>query len=133
MDFNIIFPVAFILAGCWFLLIAILGLFPKFQEKTTGSLIKTDTKRNFRMKQYGEFIPIQTKYSYIYKVNGKKYKYSSTIRSRKQHILPKIVLVYIKWFPRHAYPYKFKGTKEWAYGLFLIFSGLLLLFVLIFT
>ena len=130
MDFNIVFSVAFILAGCWFLLIAILGLFPEFQDKTTGSLSKTDTKRNFRRKQYGEFIKIQTKYTYIYEVNGKKYKYSNIIRSRKQHILPKIVLVYVKWFPHHAYPYKFKGTKEWAFGLSLILGGLLMLFAM---
>jgi ATP-dependent Lon protease len=40
----------------------------------------------------------------------------------KRHLLPKVSMVYVKGFPRHAYPNKYKGTNEWtiAFIMFLI-------------
>ena len=70
-----------------------------------------------------------TKYIYVYTVNGKQYKYSGEKEIHKRYLLPKVTMVSVKGFPRHAYPNKFTGLKEWAAGLSLIFMGSMFLWV----
>lgn len=41
----------------------------------------------------------------------------------KQKLLPKVSMVFVKWFPRHAYPNKFKGEKEWVVAFVALLIG----------
>ncbi len=118
-----------ILIGFWNLMIAVLGLFPKYQATAVGTLTKANTKINFRTR-HGYLIPRLTHYAYTYTVNDKLYRYSREMHHSKRRLLPKVSLVYVKGFPRHAYPNKFTGTVEWVIGLCMLFVGASFLYVL---
>ena len=130
MDFYYVIVTIVLIISLWNLTIAILGLFPHFLSTAIGTLNDTNTKKNFRTRR-GRIIPILTRYTYIYTVKGKQYRYSAHVRHSKRRLSPKIVMAYVKWFPRCAYPNKFKGEKEWALGLVMLYAGIRLLYVLI--
>lgn len=130
MEIIIIFAAICIIIGLWNLMIAILGLFPRFQSKAIGTLTKASVYRNVQGRY--SLIPILTRYVYTYTVKKKEYRYSGEIRS-KRRFPPKTSLVYVKWFPHHAYPNKFKGTKEWVMGFFWVFMGVLLFLAVIYA
>lgn len=121
MTFFITVSTILIVIGLWNVMIGIFGLFPGFRAETIGTLTKANTYRNVRGK-YG-IIPIQTWYAYTYTVKGRKYKYSNNGYHGKRRLLPKARMIYIKWFPWRAYPYKFKGTKEWVFGILFLLMG----------
>ena len=128
MEVYVWISVALILVGCWYIMIAVLGLFPKFQRKSVAILKKASSVKNVHLGRTGSvFIPNLTDYTYVYTVNGKEYKYSGHITRSKSNLLPRAILVYVKGFPRHVYPDKFKGTNEWVMGFFYIFMGVMLL------
>ena len=85
---------------------------------------KANSKKNVRTR-HGGILPIQTRYTYTYTVGGKEYRYASEYHHGKRRLLPKVPVVYVKWFPRHAYPYKFKGTTEWVLGIMSLFGGIM--------
>lgn len=124
MDGNMVIVAAFILIGLWNLIIAILGCFPQFRSTAVGTLAKANSKKNVRTR-HGGILPIQTRYTYTYTVGGKEYRYASEYHHGKRRLLPKVPMVYVKWFPRHAYPYKFKGTTEWVLGIMCLFGGIM--------
>ena len=130
MKIFVLFAILLIVLGLWNIMIAILGLFPKFLAKTTGTLTKANVYKNTHGRH--NIIPVLTRYVYTYNVGKKKYRYSGEIQS-KRRFPPKIMFVYVKWFPRHAYPAKFKGTKEWIFGGFFLFMGFILLLTVLFT
>lgn len=113
-----------IFMGLWNLMIAVLGLFPRFLSAAVGTLTDTKTKKNHRTR-HGLIIPIYTRYVYTYTVKGKQYRYAAESLQSKRRLLPKATMVYVKWFPRHAYPDKFKGTTQWVMGGCFLFLGLL--------
>ena len=115
--------------GLWNLTIAVLGLFPKCRASAVGTLTKANTKINHRTR-HGHLIPRLTHYAYTYSVNSKLYRYAREIYRSKRRLLPKISLVYVKGFPRHAYPNKFTGAVEWVTGLGMLFLGALFLYIL---
>ena len=135
MVFYIIITAVLLLFGSWNLMIAILGLFPKFLETTMGTLTKTKNERNVvQHSRYNHtFIPLITYYTYTYKVRGRAYRYSNESRHSERRLLPKAPLVYVKWFPRHAYLHKFKGEKEWMWGVFSILLGVIFLILILLT
>jgi hypothetical protein len=127
MGFYLILGICTIAIGLWNLMIAILGLFPHCQASTIGTLRNAKTKRNVRGFR-GSIIPIQTDYVYTYCVKGKEYRYSGQDSHTKSHLLPKTSIVYVKGFPRHAYPNKFKGTNEWCIAFVMLLIGILAVF-----
>ena len=129
MEIYLIFVAIVILIGLWNLMIAILGLFPRFLDTAVGTLTKANTKKNVRSR-HGYLIPILTRYAYTYNVKGKEYHYSGEGLHSKRRLLPKTSMVFVKWFPRRAYPNEFKGTTEWVLGLFMLFMGLLFIWVI---
>lgn len=129
MDLLTVLSVISILAGCWYLMIAILGLFPKLRNKTVGILKKASSVKNVRVGR-SSWVPNLTDYTYVYTVNGKDYRYSGQITRSKSNLLPRVVLVYVKGFPRHVYPDNFKGVNQWVMGMFYIFLGVILLITL---
>lgn len=130
MDGYMVLVAAFILIGLWNLMIAVLGCFPKFQSTAVGTLAKANSKKNVRTR-HGWIIPIQTRYTYTYTVGGKEYRYASEDHHGKRRLLSKAPMVYVKWFPRHAYPYKFKGTTEWVLGIMSLFGGIMCLIAML--
>ena len=126
MTFYLLIAIAALLIGLWNLMIAILGLFPRFHRTAVGSLAKSHTHKNVPTKG-GSRIPNLTKYTYIYTVNGRKYKYTSEGQHTKRRLPRKTTIVYVKWFPRHGYPDKFKGTKEWVMSICMLFYGIMFL------
>ena len=124
MEFYIVMTVVLFAIGFWNLLIAILGRFPQCCATTVGTLLDVRTRRNVKGR-YGSVIPIQTTYLYIYTVNGKTYKYRNSQNRTKQNLFRKAAMVYVKWFPRHAYPNKFTGANEWVAGIFMMLFGIL--------
>lgn len=124
MAFSIAGSVIMIVIGLWNTMIGILGLFSKFHTEAIGTLAKAETSRNTRSR-HGYLIPVYVRYADAYTVNGRKYRYSSEGAHSKRRLLPKAVMVYVKWFSRHAYPYKSKGTKEWVLGICFLVLGLM--------
>ena len=120
-----------VLISFYNLLIAILGLFPKFRATASGTLQKTNTQRNVRVR--GGTLPVVTHYTYKYTVNGKKYSYSSSICSTKSRLYQTVSMVYVKWFPRHAYPKKFTAITQWAWGISMLIIGVLFIITMIFA
>lgn len=116
MIFGIVVTAILMLIGLYNLLIAILGLFDRFKAMAVGTLLKKRSRRNVRTKG-GFIIPVVTDYTYEYKVNGKKYRYSSSGRFTKAHLYKNVTMVYVKWFPRYAYPEKFTATNQWLIGI----------------
>ena len=115
--------------GLWNLLIAILGLFPRFHGTTVGTLTKANTQKNVRSR-HGHLIPRCTQYAYTYTVKGRQYRYSRQMQYSKRRLLPKASLVYVKWFPRHAYVNKFTGEVEWVMGISMLCIACLFLYAL---
>jgi len=130
MVFCITVIAIFLLISFYNLLIAILGLFPKFRATSVGTLQKRYTLRNVPVR--GGKIPILTNYTYQYTVNGKKYKYNSSGRFTKGNLYKNITMVYVKWFPRIAYPEKFTASNQWGWGLCLLFTGIMFILVMVF-
>lgn len=129
MNGYIAIAIVFIAICFWNLLIAILGLFPKCCSSTVGTLIDTNSKKNVRTPR-GRKIPILTRYVYTYAVKGKEYRYSARGEHSKRRLHLKTTMVYVKWLPWHAYPDKFKGTKEWAFGLVMLFASIQIIYAI---
>ncbi|MBQ9747170.1 MAG: hypothetical protein IJV98_00160 [Clostridia bacterium] len=129
MYFYIIIAVFSILIGIWNLMIAVLGCFPRFRADAIGTLTRAKTEKNVPAK-YGR-IPVQTRYVYVYTVNGRQYRYAGENRHVKRRLLPKITMVYVKWFPRHAYPNKFKATTEWVLGSLMLLTGVICILIVL--
>lgn len=132
LTFCIVVTAIAFLIGFYNLLIAILGLFPSFRDTAVGTLHKRRTERNVPIR-HGRKIPIVTNYTYQYTVNGKKYRYSSLGYFTKGHLYKKVTMVYVKGFPRYAYPQKFTATTQWSLGLCMLFMGLMFTFVILFA
>lgn len=124
-----IFSGFFLLLGLWNLTIAVLGLFPRFLSSAVGTLAEANTKHNFRRRPYHTIIPIYTWFTYTYSVNGKIYRYKAEGIHSKTPLFRKVSMVYVKWFPRYAYPNKFTGAYQWLFGILWSFCGLLLIYV----
>ena len=113
------------LIGLWNLIIAVLGQFPKCRSTAVGTLKIANSYRNVKTKSGRQPIPIMTRYTYTYTVKGKVFRHNGEVLASKQTLFPKVSMVYVKWFPRHAYPNKFKGTKEWTWAFISLLIGIL--------
>lgn len=123
MIFYGILTVVLLLFGLWNLMIAVLGLFPQFLATAVGTLSHVKTERNVVRGKLKVRVPIATRFRYTYTVKGKEYRYSAEVFQSKRCLMSKTTMVYVKWFPRHAYPAKFKGTTEWVLGICLLLLG----------
>ena len=133
IPFYIFLTAVLYLVAVWHLLIAILALFPRFRGTAIGTLEKTRTERNVERWARGRgtyIVPIITYYRYSYKVGKREYTYSREGYFSKKQLFPKTSMVYVKGFPRHAYPNKFKGTNEWWIGGGALFMAVLLTILL---
>ncbi len=113
------------------LLIAILGLFPKNCAIAKGTLKNKNTQRNVQAR-WGK-IPVMTDYTYQYTVNGRKYNYHGSVHAAGKRVTKNAPMVYVKWFPRHAYPWRFTAELQWAWGIGLFVIGLMFTLVIVFV
>lgn len=111
-----------LLISIYNLLIAILGLFPKNLLISKGTLKHKNTQRNVQAK-YGK-IPVMTNYTYQYTVNGREYNYHGTVHAAGKQVTKNAPMEYVKWFPRHAYPWRFRGTIHWIWGISMLTIGI---------
>ena len=133
MQFLICCSVFLFIIGIWNLLIAILGKFPKFLSTSVATLESISTVRNVHGGRI-RFIPVSTKYVYVYKVNGKAYKYRTEKEQRRsRNMYQRVPMVYVKWFPRRAYPHKFSATAEWVSGIGFVLYGVLFLVLALYS
>ena len=130
MNSMIIFVVVFIPIGIWKLVHGILSLFPCFLSSAAGKLVYTNTKKNVKGFR-GLTIPLLTTYRYDYYVNRKKYTYSSKILDYKSCLSSRVTMVYVKWFPRRAYPNKFHRTDTFCIAAFFLLLGALSLLAIL--
>lgn len=130
MEAYIAIATVVIAISLWNLGIAVLGLFPQCLSTAVGTLVDTKTKKNVRT-QRGRIIPILTRYVYVYTIKGKEYRYSDYGEHSKRPLPLKTTMVYVKWFPWCAYPEKFKGTKEWALGLVMLYASIRIVYAIL--
>ena len=134
MVFEIIFVTVMFLISIYNLTIAIMGLFPRCRATAVGTLVKSNTRRNVQTgNRYVKRISVLTRYTYSYIVNGKQYSYSAEVYYSKRRLFQKVTMVYVKGFPRYAYPNKFNGSTQWTMGLFTLILGMLIVAAMIFA
>ena len=131
MIFCIVITAITFLISIYNLLIAILGLFPKNRAIAKGTLKYKNTQRNVQAK-YGK-IPVMTDYTYQYTVNGRTYNYRGSIHAAGKRVSKNAPMEYVKWFPRHAYPWRFTAGLQWAWGIGLFVIGLMFTLVIVFV
>ena len=129
--FCIVIAAIFLLIGIYNLLIAILGLFPQCRATAMASLKYSCTQRNVHVK--GGRIPVITDYTYQYTVNGRKYSHRGSARVAGKRVSQNAIMVYVKWFPRHAYPGRFTAINQWACGVSMFLIGLMFIAVIVFV
>ena len=129
VDGYIAIAIVFVAICLWNLQIGILGLFPQCLSSSVGTLVDTNTKKNVRTPR-GRKITILTRYSYLYTVKGKEYRYSARGEHSKRRLPLKTTMVYVKRFPWRAYPDKFMGTKEWAMGLVALYASIRIVYAM---
>ena len=120
--FCIVVTVITLLIGIYNLSIAILGLFSKHRAIVIGTLKNKNTQRNVQAR-WGK-IPVKTDYTYQYTVNGRKYNYHGSVFAAGKRVSKTAPMVYVKWFPRHAYPWRFTAVNQWAWGICMLVMGL---------
>jgi hypothetical protein len=116
--------------GLWNLTIAILGCIPRCRKTAVGTLTKAQTWKNIKARG-GGLIPFLTKYRYVYTVGSKTYTFNWEARHNKRKLFPKTTMVYVVGFPRHAYPNRFTGIREWIWSYLGLLIGVLFLLVCI--
>ena len=90
-------------------------------------------KKTYRNVRYrGGKLPPYTNYVYTYQVGEREYRYRGSGNHTKRGLYQKAAMVYVKGFPRRAYPNKFTGFMEWMWGIFgivmaAIFGAILIL------
>ena len=53
------------------------------------------------------------------------------LKSKRVCDIIKSPMVYVKWFPRHAYPEKFTAITQWAWGISMLCIGVLFIITVI--
>lgn len=111
--FYLITGILSLLAGLYFLRLALLGRNPDNLSTAVGTLVKASGFKNVPMK-HGGVIKNQTDYAYAYTVNGKTYHLKGRINAHKRTLLRKATIVFVTGHPHRAYIGKFTGIIEWA-------------------
>lgn len=131
MIFCVVIVVIILLISVYNLLIAILGLFPRCRAMVMGRLKHARTQRNVPAK--GGKIPVVTNYTYQYTVNGRKYSHRGSLYAAGKRVSKNVTLVYVKWFPRHAYPERFTAINQWVCGIGMLLIGLMFIAVIVYA
>ena len=125
MLFFLIFGITMLLPGIFFAVLAIRSKNQNNLLSTTGELTSKKDYKNYKLKNRS--VPNAVQYTYTYIVNGKSYHLRGVQLTHSRNLYKRIVIVYLRGFPRCAYEEYFSGIQEWliassftAMGIFLI-------------
>jgi hypothetical protein len=127
MLFFLVFGVVTLLPGVFFGVLAIRSMNPDNLISTTGELTKKKDFKNYKLKSYS--VPNAVEYTYTYKANGKAYHLHGIKHTHSRNLRKRIIVVYLRCFPRCAYEGHFSGIVERALAGSFTVVGIFLLFL----
>ena len=127
MVFFFVFGVAMLLPGAFFAVLAILSTNEKNLVSTSAELTQHKGYKNYKLKN--RTVPNATEYTYTYIVNGKSYQLRGVQHTHPRNLRKRVVVIYLRSFPRCAYEGHFSGIIEWLLAVSLTAIGILLLVV----
>ena len=125
MLFFLFFGIILLLPGIFFTVLAIRSNNPNNLISTTGELSKIIDFKNYKLKNHS--VPNAVEYSYTYTVNDKAYHLRGVQHTHSRNLHKRIVVVYLRGFPRCAYEEHFSGLQEWLIAISLTVMGIFLL------
>ena len=131
MEFFLVFGIIMLVLGIFFTVLAIRGKNPNNQTSTAGELTKKKDFKNYKLKNRS--VPNAVEYVYTYRVNGKSYHLSGVQHTHSRNLRKRIVIVYLRGFPRCAYEGHFSGIAEWLLAISLTAMGIFLLLIYCFV
>lgn len=123
MIFFLILGIVCSLIGLLYLVIAIMSLNPKNRISVPGKLVAKKGYKNYKIRGNASY-PWATEYTYVYEVNGKKYKLKQVDYVNPRAVLDRSVIIYLRGFPWVAYEKRFYGDREWLFGIFYTAMGI---------
>lgn len=123
MFFFLVFGIALLLPGAFFAALAIMSTDSKNLVSTTGELTRYRGYKNYKLKN--RTVPIATEYAYTYIANDKHYQLRGVQLKHSRTLRKRVVIVYLRSFPRCAYEGHFSGIAEWLIAASLIALGVL--------
>ena len=125
MLFFLVFGILMLLPGLFFAVLAIRSLNPNNLITITGELTKKRDFKNYKLKSRS--VPNAVKYTYTYIVNGKPYSLRGVQLTHSRNLYKRIVIVYLRGFPRCAYEGHFSGIAECLSAISFTAMGIFLL------
>jgi len=131
MLFFLVFGITLLLLGIFFAILAIRSKNPNNLISTTGELSRKKDYKNYKLRYRS--VPNAVKYNYTYKVKGKLYHLRGVQLTHSRNLYKRIVIVYLRGFPRCAYEGQFSGITEWLLAISFTAMGIFLLFIYFFV
>ena len=110
MIFFLIFGIAMLLPGIFYIFLTLRSVNPKNLISTTGELSRQKGYKNYKLKN--GTTPNATQYSYTYLADGKAYHLRGVRLTHSRNLRKRIEIVYLRGFPRCAYAEHFSGITE---------------------
>ena len=110
MLFFLVFGILMLLLGLFFAGLAIRSKNPNNLISATGELTRKKDFKNYKLKNRS--VPNAVEYAYTYKVNGKSYHLCGVQHTHSRNLRKRIIVVYLRNFPRCAYEEHFSGVTE---------------------
>ena len=110
MIFFLIFGIAMLLPGIFYIFLTLRSVNPKNLISTTGELSRQKGYKNYKLKK--STTPNATQYSYTYLADGKAYHLRGVRLTHSRNLRKRIGIVYLRGFPRCAYAEHFSGITE---------------------
>ena len=131
MLFFLVFGVVMLLPGVFFTALAIQSKKSDNLISTTGELTKKKDFKNYKLRNRS--VPNAVEYAYTYKVNGKSYRLCGVQHTHSRNLRKRIIVVYLRNFPRCAYEGHFSGITEWLLAISFTAMGIFFLFLYFFV
>ena len=125
MLFFLVFGIVMLLPGIFYAVLAIRSKNPDNLVSVTGELTKKKDFKNYKLKSRS--VPNAVEYAYTYKVNGKSYHLCGVQHTHSRNLRKRIIVVYLRNFPRCAYEEHFSGITEWQLAISFTAIGAFLL------
>ena len=127
MLFFLVFGIVMLLPGVFFTTLAIRSKNPNNLISATGELTRKNDFKNYKLKNRS--VPNAVEYAYTYKVNGKAYHLCGVQHTHSRNLRKRIIVVYLRNFPRCAYEEHFSGIQEGLIAVGFTAMGAFLLFL----
>ena len=101
MIFFLIFGIAMLLPGIFYIFLTLRSANPRNLISTTGELSRQKGYKNYKLKN--GTTPNATQYSYTYLADGKAYHLRGVRLTHPRNLRKRIEIVYLRGFPRCAF------------------------------